>query len=238
MKRLIARQEDLLTFHARIYGRTFQAQDPVVGSSSTSSNLLGDRTGNTEDDLGYYTDGVKRTLTDDQIAIFRHSEVQSLLREQRHSKEGKKSDFKDVPLNKELENGISGVHKVEDDQDMGAECNAEDEDDEEEYARFLEAERKEMKLIASRQKRQGPNDQRPKSGKASTRRIVREMDAMTSKVNALEYSDEPDSQAKSSDAVGTRHCYMKPIGRSSSGRSNGSVSGRKIWWPVLQTRVR
>ncbi|KAJ6096974.1 hypothetical protein N7486_007720 [Penicillium sp. IBT 16267x] len=31
-------------------------------------------------DLGYYPDGVKRTLTDDQIRIFRHSEVHSLLR--------------------------------------------------------------------------------------------------------------------------------------------------------------
>ncbi|KAK8162982.1 hypothetical protein BKA80DRAFT_97126 [Phyllosticta citrichinensis] len=30
------------------------------------------------DDLGYYEDGVKRTLTDDQISIFRHSEVQRL----------------------------------------------------------------------------------------------------------------------------------------------------------------
>lgn len=35
-----------------------------------------------EDDLGYYPDGVKRTLTDEQIAIFRHSEEQALLREQ------------------------------------------------------------------------------------------------------------------------------------------------------------
>ncbi|KAI0895794.1 hypothetical protein F4806DRAFT_496700 [Annulohypoxylon nitens] len=33
-----------------------------------------------EDDLGYYPDGVKRTLTDEQIAIFRHSELESLRR--------------------------------------------------------------------------------------------------------------------------------------------------------------
>ncbi|OQE36701.1 hypothetical protein PENCOP_c011G01085 [Penicillium coprophilum] len=35
----------------------------------------------TEDDLGYYPDGVKRTLTDEQIRIFRHSEIHALLRE-------------------------------------------------------------------------------------------------------------------------------------------------------------
>ncbi|PWY89297.1 hypothetical protein BO70DRAFT_350496 [Aspergillus heteromorphus CBS 117.55] len=34
-----------------------------------------------DDDLGYYPDGAKRTLTDEQIRIFRHSEVHALLRE-------------------------------------------------------------------------------------------------------------------------------------------------------------
>jgi len=33
-----------------------------------------------DDGLGYYPDGVKRTLTDEQIAIFRHSEVEALRR--------------------------------------------------------------------------------------------------------------------------------------------------------------
>lgn len=33
-----------------------------------------------DDGLGYYPDGVKRTLTDDQIAMFRHSELQALER--------------------------------------------------------------------------------------------------------------------------------------------------------------
>ncbi|KAK6004155.1 hypothetical protein QM012_009005 [Aureobasidium pullulans] len=39
------------------------------------------------DGLGYYHDGVKRTLTDDQIAMFRHSEIQTLLRERRRRRE-------------------------------------------------------------------------------------------------------------------------------------------------------
>jgi hypothetical protein len=33
-----------------------------------------------DDGLGYYPDGVKRTLTDEQIAIFRHSEFEALRR--------------------------------------------------------------------------------------------------------------------------------------------------------------
>ncbi|KAI0443203.1 hypothetical protein F4803DRAFT_329391 [Xylaria telfairii] len=40
--------------------------------------------GEEEDDgLGYYPDGVKRTLTDEQIAIFRHSEIEALRRAER-----------------------------------------------------------------------------------------------------------------------------------------------------------
>lgn len=38
-------------------------------------------------DLGFYEDGVRRTLTDAQVAMFRHSEVQRLLSERRRQKE-------------------------------------------------------------------------------------------------------------------------------------------------------
>lgn len=37
--------------------------------------------------LGHYEDGSKRTLTDEQIAMFRHSEIQELLRERRLKRE-------------------------------------------------------------------------------------------------------------------------------------------------------
>ncbi|KUJ24326.1 uncharacterized protein LY89DRAFT_663076 [Mollisia scopiformis] len=50
--------------------------------------------GEEEDDgIGYYEDGVKRTLTDQQIAIFRHSEIQALLRERRHAAEAKDDEI-------------------------------------------------------------------------------------------------------------------------------------------------
>lgn len=45
-----------------------------------------------EDDLGYYEDGVKRTLTDEQIEIFRHSELRDLQRQR--EKEAAKSKNK------------------------------------------------------------------------------------------------------------------------------------------------
>lgn len=44
-----------------------------------------------EPDLGYYPDGTRRTLTDQQIALFRHSELQRLLkaRQRRRDQEGR-----------------------------------------------------------------------------------------------------------------------------------------------------
>jgi hypothetical protein len=45
-----------------------------------------------DDGLGYYSDDVKRTLTDDQIAMFRHSEIQVLLRERRRRRENSEDE--------------------------------------------------------------------------------------------------------------------------------------------------
>ncbi|QKX54188.1 uncharacterized protein TRUGW13939_01272 [Talaromyces rugulosus] len=47
----------------------------------------GEYTEEEEEDLGYYEDGVKRTLSDEQVKIFRHSEIHSLLRERQRLRE-------------------------------------------------------------------------------------------------------------------------------------------------------
>ncbi|KFY05053.1 hypothetical protein O988_00311 [Pseudogymnoascus sp. VKM F-3808] len=57
-----------------------------------------------DDNLGYYEDGVKRTLTDEQIAMFRHTELETLAREKRRSDEAK-ADKADRAL--ELEQDIA-----------------------------------------------------------------------------------------------------------------------------------
>lgn len=50
-----------------------------------------------DDGLGYYPDGVKRTLTDEQIAMFRHSEIQTLLRERRRRDNAESDIMSDAP---------------------------------------------------------------------------------------------------------------------------------------------
>jgi hypothetical protein len=74
----------LKAFHAS----HFQNQPvPDIKSSQQVSNVeepqAGDEFLNDDDGLGYYDDGVKRTLTDQQIKMFRHSEIQRLLAERR-----------------------------------------------------------------------------------------------------------------------------------------------------------
>ncbi|KAF2682469.1 hypothetical protein K458DRAFT_444131 [Lentithecium fluviatile CBS 122367] len=40
-----------------------------------------------DEGLGYYEDGTERTLTDEQIAMFRHTEIQTILRQRRRRRE-------------------------------------------------------------------------------------------------------------------------------------------------------
>ena len=51
-----------------------------------------------DDGLGYYPDGVKRTLTEEQIRIFRHSEVHSLLRQKHLREEALSQSTKGEPM--------------------------------------------------------------------------------------------------------------------------------------------
>ena len=57
--------------------------------------------------MGYYEDGVKRTLTDEQIEIFRHSELREL-RRQREKEAASSKDKVDVEMTMD-ENRDSGA---------------------------------------------------------------------------------------------------------------------------------
>jgi hypothetical protein len=69
-----ALQHDLAAFHhTHICQRSNSEDCPPL------CNGVEDEVPYDEDDLGYYADGVKRTLTEEQVAMFRFSEVQQLL---------------------------------------------------------------------------------------------------------------------------------------------------------------
>lgn len=141
-------------------------------------------------ELGYYDDGAKRTLTDGQIAMFRHSEIQGHLRDQRRNAEKETSEFVSVARSTELQDGVWGVQEVVHDGDEEEEGEVKnDDDEEEEYEKFLVAEQREMELAASRQKMATDKNQKSKTGKSSTRRIVRELDEVTDSVDVLDYGE-------------------------------------------------
>ncbi|KAH6990850.1 hypothetical protein BKA56DRAFT_667376 [Ilyonectria sp. MPI-CAGE-AT-0026] len=79
-------EDDLFSFHEKhfsqaaiaSFGGTFMDRS---GEHQSYSDMTYD-TWEEDDDLGYYEDGVKRTLTDAQIEIFRHSELEALRKEQ------------------------------------------------------------------------------------------------------------------------------------------------------------
>lgn len=88
---LTCRQADIDSFHNRHFSKAalglFETQFLTFGNASDNEQAYDeydyDGYEEEEDDgLGYYPDGVKRTLTDEQIAIFRHSEIEALRRAQ------------------------------------------------------------------------------------------------------------------------------------------------------------
>ncbi|KAK4190478.1 hypothetical protein QBC35DRAFT_69680 [Podospora australis] len=86
-------QADMIAFHETHFPAFavdhfhshFLRPDQTTTQSPTSQSIAheaedDDYEEEEDDGLGYYPDGVKRTLTDDQIAIFRHSELEALRR--------------------------------------------------------------------------------------------------------------------------------------------------------------
>lgn len=79
-------QHDLKTFHLTHFGRLLPPGSLAANPAhffAQAYEEAGEEEDDDDDGLGYYPDGVKRTLTDEQIAIFRHTEIQTLLRERR-----------------------------------------------------------------------------------------------------------------------------------------------------------
>ncbi|KAJ4271444.1 hypothetical protein NW762_000146 [Fusarium torreyae] len=78
--------DDLFAFHQAHFSTAALASfgSDFIDSSNQDygqHDTVDDTWEEEDDGLGYYPDGVKRTLTDEQIEIFRHSELEALRRE-------------------------------------------------------------------------------------------------------------------------------------------------------------
>lgn len=81
---------DLATFH---HSHLCQIPDCTSYLCSATDGLPADEE---QDCLGYYPDGVKRTLTDAQVAMFRFSEIQQLLKQKRREEAKRKRKRNDA----------------------------------------------------------------------------------------------------------------------------------------------
>jgi Protein of unknown function (DUF3807) len=106
-------KDALLHFHKSHF--TSQPLPPVLHPTLgfTFPGLLGELQDDSPDDdyLGYYEDGVKRILTDEQVAIFRHTEVQELFKKMARNAE-LAAEATTPDERNPMEQGASGVRKT------------------------------------------------------------------------------------------------------------------------------
>lgn len=232
-------QDDLKAFQARNF--------PSNAKSHDDHHRAGESIDEDDDGLGYYPDGIKRTLTDEQIAMFRHSEIYALYRERQIREENLEAGF-DVQPDKPAWGASSAIptkaaSASEGRNQVGSEV---DSDDEEEYARFLEAEKRKADVIKMRKKRKmsHANGYDNRGRPATHRRIARELDIVVADQQVLDYGEEP---SKSVDiAKNTATAVQEKLDKDDEPNqqlheSSGAgpqehylpVEGRKIWWPAI-----
>ncbi|KAL9121017.1 MAG: hypothetical protein Q9187_002431 [Circinaria calcarea] len=251
-------QEDLLAFHAWRYGRLYSPRPPALDDHGNLAHA--EDTTEDDDGLGWYPDGVKRTLTDEQIAMFRHSEIQAILRAERHRREMKSSDSEatsdgEPDINVfDGEPSMLGPFIVDSDQHEPLEDiedgEIDEEDDEEEYARFIEKEREEFESAALLMKaRKGRETLRITGRTTSTRRRVRELDEIAGGNDVLDYGDGPTvspipakagaADLNPSGGSGTISTFqghqVDEPNYTNSHNQIGATIGRKIWWPTIRS---
>ncbi|KAK4565593.1 hypothetical protein LTR86_004210 [Recurvomyces mirabilis] len=85
-------EDDLLTFQTTHFGDDSTPAEWFVDAHRALTPIDDGQ----HDNLGHYADGTRRTLTDEQIALFRHSEIEQLLRERRLRREEEDDQARDT----------------------------------------------------------------------------------------------------------------------------------------------
>ena len=188
--------------------------------------------GEEDDDLGYYPDGVKRTLTDDQIAMFRHSEIYSILRERQVRKENLEADGGDIPddMTSRPEEAIEATMLSDEEGEVLSDGEVKEvsvtvPQDTREYEQDMHARKKQK-----REDTNGDYVHGKKHASRSARGFVRELDSAVAQDQILDYDDEPTAAdgAKDNNAQITH-----AEGQDREGQAR-PAEGKKIWWPIIE----
>ena len=189
-------------------------------------------------------------MTDEQIAMFRHSEIYSLFRKQQIQDEAGDVEENVVSESLNVDSTPSAAVDTAQDFDIGHSDN----NDEEEYLKFLEQERKQMKADRNQIKEEHrtkrrkfsrvtgrkPHDRRP-----THRRIARELDDALTSRDFLNYDEENAESLDHLEKLGRDGENNGPrlkvpiletsatIHTETGTTTNDSPKGRKIWWPAV-----
>lgn len=182
--------------------------------------------------------------------MFRHSEIYSLLRERQRLKENHEDETGSspwvLPLSKESDGNEMANLQQEIESIPGEDDGS---DDEEEYLKFLEMERKDMEFARGCKKRKFSQlSGRNTHDRPSThRRIARELDDAVLHNDELDYDDEPSEtkaipETTSVETLSNVHASELDARASEFQTTNPSPTqhpsppreGRKIWWPTIR----
>ena len=193
------------------------------------------------DDLGYYPDGVKRTLTDEQIAMFRHSEIYSIMRERQVLIENRQADGYELSDSHSAE----GLEDAQTSSDKVAETPAHQNTNHkgpksEEAAQTSISGLSSKTTGSSKRKRHSGDSVDSQRQGHSFRRTARELDSLLADDQVLDYGDNPSSTFESQGGVAdglpmdsSASAAAESISNTSRVIRDPAVEGKKIWWPVV-----
>lgn len=178
--------------------------------------------------------------------MFRHSEIYALYRERKIRQENLEAGFELQPENPacgassamgtKVASASAGRNKV---------IAEDDSDDEEEYARFLEKEKRTADSIQTRKKRKKnhANGYDNRGRPATHRRIARELDIVVADEQVLDYGEESSKSTDISKSTATQEKLheddepkqqrLHESSKLALHKQHLPVEGRRIWWPTI-----
>lgn len=157
--------------------------------------------------------------------MFRNSEIYALIRQRQVRKENEEAEF-GVEATSATESKVTSTHDPKDSiVDEG------DSEDEEEYLRFLETEKRKAEANNERNKRR-----KTKTDAHTHRRIARELDIVAIDEQMLDYDEGPSKPTEASKTDSQRH--VDGLGEECHATApqarDHRPEGRKIWWPCIR----
>lgn len=225
-------QEDLYDFHARAFGFPAPKQQFHTSEESCNGAAYEEAFQLEDGDLGYYPDGVKRTLTDEQIAMFRHSEIYSILRARQVRRENLEAEGgeQSMGLDVQPEEYVKATVFLDEEGEVKS-----DGEVEEPLATVPDTTPQRVEYTQARKKRKrGDADVGYVHGRKqvsrSARGFVRELDSAAAENQILDYGDDTSAVEGSKE---NKFTTTQVAEQDRESRAH-PAEGRKFWWPVIE----